>query len=133
LKDHNQVWIKLNAHVDAGIREFVEALDRSPKPRTISTCQGTRPQGARVSFNYGEDVYDDWKGGVADTLPFIYAPLLSAGSGMPHEAATWKSNVAATPASATPPQISSNKTPGGSGVALLRVGRINRPIFLITL
>ena len=60
--NHRQVWIKVNADVDAGIVRLVEALSSFPQLRTTSSCQGNPPRGAEVTFVYGEDVHDGWKG-----------------------------------------------------------------------
>src|SRR6516164_1098222 len=59
--NHRQVWIKVNADVDAGIVRLVEALSSFPQLRTTSSCQGNPPRGAEVTFVYGEHVYDGWK------------------------------------------------------------------------
>jgi len=60
--NHRQVWIKVNADVDAGIVRLVEALSSFPQLRTTSSCQGNPPWGAEVTFVCGEDVHDGWKG-----------------------------------------------------------------------
>ncbi len=52
----------MNAHVDGEIRGLIEALNSFPHLRTLTSCQGTCPRGASVSFVYGEDCYDAWKG-----------------------------------------------------------------------
>ena len=61
---HKQVWAKVNAHVDEGIRDLIEALSAFPKLRTFESCQGDvenpiRDDGsegvpAMVFFEYGQ-------------------------------------------------------------------------------
>lgn len=54
---HKQVWVKVNAPVDAGIAAIVELLNRVPGLRTIDSCEGIPGRKrAHVYFNYG-----DWK------------------------------------------------------------------------
>ena len=59
MSDHVQVWVRVNAHVDEGVRELIEALSRFPRLRTIESCQGDG-KGAYVAFYYGGDREDEW-------------------------------------------------------------------------
>ena len=54
---HGQVWIKVNAPVDAMIRGVVERLNDVPELETIESCQGRGGKPAVVSFWLG----DDWQ------------------------------------------------------------------------
>jgi hypothetical protein len=54
---HHQVWVKVNAPVDAGIAHVVEILNRIPGLQTLDSCEGIPgKKPAHVYFNYG-----DWK------------------------------------------------------------------------
>ena len=60
---HKQVWVKVNAPVDRGIAELIEALSAFPKLQTFASCQGGYPRSdadkegmpAVVFFHYGQD------------------------------------------------------------------------------
>lgn len=62
-KPHIQTWVKVNAPVDEGIAELIEALSAFPKLQTIESCQGGWPRSdedkegmpAKVWFHYGQD------------------------------------------------------------------------------
>jgi hypothetical protein len=54
---HAQVWVKVNATVDAGIVEVVDALNGVPGLRTIDSCEGdVGGRWAHVYFEFG-----DWR------------------------------------------------------------------------
>jgi len=60
---HPQVWVKVNAPVDEGVAELIEALSSFPKLETFTSCQGGWPRSdedkegepAKVWFHYGQD------------------------------------------------------------------------------
>lgn len=52
---HEQVWAKVNAAVDEGIRPLIEALSLFPELQTASSCQGSADRPATVTFRYGLD------------------------------------------------------------------------------
>ena len=59
---HKQVWTKVNAAVDEGVVELIEALSSFPKLETFESCQGdsaeppSKKEGvpARIWFQYGQ-------------------------------------------------------------------------------
>jgi hypothetical protein len=59
---HKQVWIKVNAPIDEGIAELIEALSSFPMLQTIESCQGDAAepvsgeegQPAKIFFYYGQ-------------------------------------------------------------------------------
>jgi hypothetical protein len=54
---HDQVWVKVNAPVDAGIAEVVSILNRFEGLYTLDSCEGIAGEKpAHVYFNYG-----DWR------------------------------------------------------------------------
>lgn len=61
-KGHTQVWAKVNAHVDEGILELIEALSSFPKLVTFESCEGGYKRSpsdnegmpAMVFFHYGQ-------------------------------------------------------------------------------
>ena len=61
MKPHTQVWVKVNAPVDEGIAELIEALSAFPKLQTFESCQrdAAKPVGGKegrpavVFFHYG--------------------------------------------------------------------------------
>ncbi len=50
---HTQTWAKVNAKVDIGIKELVEAFSAYPKLQTIESCEGDENTPAWVCFDYG--------------------------------------------------------------------------------
>ena len=62
---HKQAWIKVNAPVDEGIADLIEALSSFPMLETIASCQGDTAepvlgkegQPAKIFFHYGQDDY----------------------------------------------------------------------------
>ena len=50
---HKQTWAKVNAPVDEGVKDLVEALSAFPKLQTIESCQGDG-EGQWVGFWYGD-------------------------------------------------------------------------------
>ena len=62
MSSHKQVWVKVNAPVDEGIAELIQALSSFPKLQTIESCQGGWPRSgedkegmpANVWFHYGQ-------------------------------------------------------------------------------
>lgn len=54
---HQQVWVKVNAQVDAGLAEVVRLLNEVPQLDTLQSCQGFPGEApAYVYFKFG-----DWK------------------------------------------------------------------------
>ncbi len=59
---HKQVWVKVNAPVDEGVADLIQALSSFPKLETIESCQGGYPRSdsdeegmpAMVFFHYGQ-------------------------------------------------------------------------------
>ena len=61
---HVQTWVKVNAPVDEGIAELIEALSAFPKLETFASCQrdaaepslpsAKEGQPARIFFRYGQ-------------------------------------------------------------------------------
>lgn len=51
--NHKQVWVKVNAHVDEGVADLVEALNSFPELRTTKSSQGDDQSPAWVYFTYG--------------------------------------------------------------------------------
>lgn len=58
---HKQVWTKVNAQVDEGIVDLIEALSLFPQLTTIESCQDLNPSGAFVCFQYGGDCPESWR------------------------------------------------------------------------
>jgi len=55
VENHEQVWVKVNAQVDAGIARLVSILNRVDGLQTIASCEGIAGQKpAYVYFNYGD-------------------------------------------------------------------------------
>jgi hypothetical protein len=52
---HKQTWVKVNALVDEGIAELIDALNSFPRLATIESCQGDGEQSAVVFFEYAND------------------------------------------------------------------------------
>lgn len=53
---HRQVWVKVNAQVDAGIASLIEALNSFQGVRTVESCEGNGDS-AWLCFDCGEQ---DW-------------------------------------------------------------------------
>lgn len=51
--DHDQTFTKVNAPVDAGIAEIVDALSLFPRLCTTASCEGNGHVGGSVDFRYG--------------------------------------------------------------------------------
>ncbi len=65
-REHKQVWVKVNAPVDAGIAELVAELNRLPGVRTLESCGGPEVcSGIEVPgwvcFRCDERDGDDWE------------------------------------------------------------------------
>lgn len=60
MNGHAQVWVKVNTHVDEGVRELVQALSEFRGLRTIESCQGHQGEAAWVCFFVGQDREDEW-------------------------------------------------------------------------
>jgi len=58
---HKQKWTKVNAPVDEGIKDLVDALSAFPKLQTIESCIGNKNNPAWVSFWYGNYWKNSWK------------------------------------------------------------------------
>ena len=56
ISTHEQVWVKVNANVDAGIAEIVSLLSEINGLQTLQSCQG---DGDRPAYVYL--YYDDWQ------------------------------------------------------------------------
>lgn len=50
---HSQTWVKVNALVDAELRELVSILSSVPQLQTIDSCQGDTQKAGWVYFYYG--------------------------------------------------------------------------------
>ena len=50
---HEQTWVKVNAAVDYGVADLVEALSRYPALQTLESCERNGDGVAQVSFSYG--------------------------------------------------------------------------------
>lgn len=50
---HEQVWVKVNAQVDQGVAELIEALSEFPELMTVESCQ-TDGEDVWVCFVSGE-------------------------------------------------------------------------------
>jgi hypothetical protein len=81
---HKQAWVKVNAPVDRGIAELIEALSAFPKLQTFASCQGGYPRSdadkegmpAVVFFHYGQDDHADPYQGIADFVLGYLGPAL---------------------------------------------------------
>jgi len=52
---HSQVWVKVNAPIDAGIADVVSILNRIEGLHTLDSCEGiSGAKPAHVYFNYGD-------------------------------------------------------------------------------
>ncbi len=71
---HRQVWIKVNAQVDAGIASLIEALNAFPGIRSLESCEGAG-DAAWVCFDCNET---DWKAISEFVLAVIGPPLMAA-------------------------------------------------------
>lgn len=69
---HPQVWIKVNAQVDAGIAGIVKALNAFPELQTIESCEG-QTDGLWVCFSYGGE--RSWRA-IAEFALGFFAPKL---------------------------------------------------------
>ncbi len=80
MSDHPQVWVKVNAPVDEGIRWIVSALGGFPRLETVESCGGSLDKPAWVCFRYGEY----WNHGWTELANFVVgylAPGLVASAG----------------------------------------------------
>lgn len=50
---HEQVFVKVNALVDRGVRPLVAALNELPGVLTATSCEGDAGQDAYAAFTYG--------------------------------------------------------------------------------
>lgn len=50
---HRPTWAKVNASVDIGVKELVEALSEFPPLQTIESCEDIRDGTAWACFRYG--------------------------------------------------------------------------------
>lgn len=73
---HKQTWAKVNAPVDEGAKELIEALSSFPKLQTIESCQGNK-RGAWVCFWYGDYWENPWQELAEFVLGFL-APYLTS-------------------------------------------------------
>ncbi len=60
MSGHEQVWVKVNAPVDRGVAELVQALSVFPRLRTVESCEGNGDW-AWVCFVYGRPHDESWK------------------------------------------------------------------------
>jgi hypothetical protein len=51
---HEQVWVKVNAPVDAGIAGIVSVLNSREGLATLQSCQGDVDQQAYIYFSFGQ-------------------------------------------------------------------------------
>jgi hypothetical protein len=67
---HRQVWVKVNAPVDEGVAELVDALSTFPGLSTVASCQGhsgggEEPVGSVVFLYAPKDAsrarYEEWR------------------------------------------------------------------------
>lgn len=72
---HEQTWVKVNTHVDAGVLGIVSALSLFPTLQTIESCQGDGEKAAWVCFSFGPYWQSSWKETAAFVLGFL-APKL---------------------------------------------------------
>ena len=59
---HKQTWAKVNASVDEGVKDLVEALSEFPPLQTVESCEDVGKGTAWVCFTYGhfrDDVGDE--------------------------------------------------------------------------
>ncbi len=88
---HKQIWVKVNAPVDEGIAELIEALSAFPKLQTIESCQGN-PVGvasaeggegapAVVFFHYGQHDHAHPYQDIADFILGYLGPELNKALG----------------------------------------------------
>lgn len=75
---HEQVWGKVNAPLDRGIRSLVEALSLFPQLETIESCEGSPRDGLWICFRYGAYWENPWR----DLCEFVFGYL---GPGLAHE------------------------------------------------
>jgi hypothetical protein len=89
---HEQVWAKVNAHVDKGIAPLVSALSMFPELRTLSSCEGYDEKPASVSFKYGPDSPESWRELAAFVFGFFGPELMAKVGDYAHlsvEVSTW--------------------------------------------
>ncbi len=72
---HKHVWVKVNAPVDHGVAELVEALSMFNGLETIESCEGDDNVPAWVGFWYGNHWDDPWRGLAEFVLGYL-APYL---------------------------------------------------------
>lgn len=70
-REHDQVWTKVNAPVDRGVLELIDALSAFPKLQTVESCQGGDQTPAWVSFIYGQERTRQWR----DLADFVLGRL----------------------------------------------------------
>lgn len=68
MKTHKQVFVKINAPVDAAICDLVSALGAFPSLETIESCQGSEKSSAWVCFRYGNYWDHPWR----DLAAFVF-------------------------------------------------------------
>jgi len=57
---HKQVWVRVNARVDQGVRRLVENLSLIPGLQTVESCQGS-PELGFQGQGYVHFCYGDWR------------------------------------------------------------------------
>lgn len=75
MEAHEQVWVKVNARVDRGVREIVAALSLFPDLQTIESCEGNPGEAAWLCFSYGSRRHGCWEETASFVLGFL-APKL---------------------------------------------------------
>ena len=77
---HKQVWVKVNAPVDQGIADLIQALSAFPRLHTIESCQGGLDNPAWVCFYYGDYWVNPWRD-LADFVLGFLGPALAREAG----------------------------------------------------
>ena len=57
--NHKQVWVKVNAPVDEGVADLVEALNMFPALMTTESSQGDEQSPAWVYFSFGREHWQE--------------------------------------------------------------------------
>ena len=78
MSTHDQIWVKVNAPVDAGISGVVAAISLFPSLETVESCEGDGSSSGWVIFRYGAYWQDPWHELADFVLGYLVPKLASA-------------------------------------------------------
>ena len=60
IKNHKQVWAKVNVPVDVGVKSLVESLNAFLGLQTLESCEGNKDESAWICFVFGNYWKHPW-------------------------------------------------------------------------